>query len=116
MIETFEYPDGGRLSDRCLKGQALSGGRNGLAICRAIMITALTDYLVIRPVTSRDAPQANTFIDIPPDPDLLENIGRHLMAAAGTIRREGCDAAYQAAVESLPDDSIKDSETRVSTV
>ncbi|MGI9449805.1 MAG: hypothetical protein ACR2QH_04045 [Geminicoccaceae bacterium] len=104
MIETFEYPKGGRLSDRCLKGQTLSGGRNGLAICRAIVITALTDYLVIRPVTSRDAPQANTFIDIPPDPDLIENIGRHLIAAAGTIRRERCDAAYQAAIAATHSD------------
>jgi len=55
-------------------------------------IPDMGDYLVLRPVTSLGTAKANTFIDVPADPDLLEHIGRHLMVAAGRIRRERCDA------------------------
>jgi len=112
MIETFEFPDGGRVSGRRLKDQTLTGGRNGVSICRAIMITDMGDYLVLRPVTSLGTAKANTFIDVPADPDLLEHIGRHLMVAAGKIRRERCDAAYQAAIETTRSEADQSHPTR----
>ena len=81
-IHRILYPDQGRIRGQGLETRARSGGRNGVAYCRGIEVSMLDGRVTLRPITSVGLPQSGSFIDIPAEPDLVEQIGRLLLTTA----------------------------------